>query len=188
MTDKKKKDDWRNFDGFFNFDDMDEEFDAIRQYMDKILEGMVSGEMGMSDMKPFVYGFSVKVGPDGQPHIERFGNTHYDAEVEPDVMDGIEPKDDAGAREPLTDILENGDSVSVTIEIPGVEKKDISLEVVGETLVISVNTPERRYFKEVGLPHPVDPDSAKATYNNGVLDIVLKKVAKERKSTKIKVE
>jgi HSP20 family protein len=54
-----------------------------------------------------------------------------------------------------------------------VQKKDIELSVVGQTLRIKVDSAERRYFKEVHVPAHVDPDSTKATYNNGVLDITL---------------
>jgi HSP20 family protein len=77
--------------------------------------------------------------------------------------------------------------VSITVEIPGVEKNDIDLSVVGQTLKIKVDSAERRYFKEVQLPAHVDPGSTKATYNNGVLDITLCKSGRGQEK-KIRIE
>jgi HSP20 family protein len=37
----------------------------------------------------------------------------------------------------------------------------------------------RKYYKEVSMPQPVDPKVAKATYKNGVLEVVLTKKTKE---------
>jgi HSP20 family protein len=40
-------------------------------------------------------------------------------------------------------------------------------------VVISVDTESRKYFKELELPGVVDPQGAKSTYNNGILEITL---------------
>ena len=42
-------------------------------------------------------------------------------------------------------------------------------------MVIAVDSTKRRYYKDIALPAKVDPDSAKATYKNGILEITLKK-------------
>jgi HSP20 family protein len=190
MKKRKKDDDWRKeFDRFFDMNEMDHEFESMRRYMDKILESMMHGEIDTKRINPFVYGFSMRVGPDGQPHIQRFGNTTLDKPVvDSESVETDEGRETIGDREPLTDVIESENSISITVEIPGVEKNDVNLEVVNDILVINVDTPNRRYFKEVELPTAVDPSSAKATYNNGVLDITLVKTAKDRKGTKIVVE
>ncbi|MDX1534375.1 MAG: Hsp20/alpha crystallin family protein, partial [Thermoplasmata archaeon] len=82
-------------------------------------------------------------------------------------------------REPMTDVMDRGDTVSVTVELPGVEKEDIDLRTTPERLTIKVDTEERQYHKEVDLDAPVDPKSVRATYKNGVLDILLKKTSKD---------
>ncbi|NIU84741.1 MAG: Hsp20 family protein, partial [Candidatus Korarchaeota archaeon] len=46
-------------------------------------------------------------------------------------------------------------------------------------LTITVDSEIRKYYKEVNLPEPVDPKVAKATYKNGVLEVVLTKKTKE---------
>ena len=78
--------------------------------------------------------------------------------------------------------------VKVIAEVPGVDKNDINLNASERKLIISVDTPQRKYYKEVDLPTEVDPQSAKATYKNGVLEVVLKKVGKGEKGVKIKIE
>ncbi len=130
---------------------------------------------------PIVYGYSIRVGPDGKPIVREFGNIRPSAK--PEIVELSE------AREPLVDVFEEDDSVKVIAEVPGVEKKDINLNASEEKLIISVDTPQRKYYKEVDLPAKVDPKSATASYKNGVLEVTLKKVgAKEGGGVRIKVE
>ena len=82
-------------------------------------------------------------------------------------------------REPLSDIIEGDEEVSVTVEIPGVEKEDIDLNVTEDSLDIRVNSAKRKYHKLLDLPCDVKPKTTKATYKNGILDVVIKR--KERK-------
>ena len=72
-------------------------------------------------------------------------------------------------------------------EVPGVEKKDIDLEVTENTLTIKVDKDKRKYYKEVELPCEVDADSAKASYQNGILDIELKKSKPRKKGKKVSI-
>ena len=92
------------------------------------------------------------------------------------------------AREPLVDVYEEKDVVKVVAEVPGVEKKDINLNATEDRLIISVDTPQRKYYKEVDLPAKVDPKSAKASYKNGVLEVVLNKAGEGRKGFKVQIE
>jgi len=129
---------------------------------------------------PIVYGYSIRIGPDGKPIIREFGNIRPGRE--PEIVELSE------AREPLVDVYEEEDVVKVIAEVPGVEKKDINLNASERKLIISVDTPQRKYYKEVDLPVEVDPQSAKATYRNGVLEVVLKKVGKGESGVKVKIE
>jgi len=69
-----------------------------------------------------------------------------------------------------------------------VDKKDIDLEITENTLTIKVDKDKRKYYKEVELPCEVDANSAKASYQNGVLDIELKKAKPKKKGKKISIE
>lgn len=132
---------------------------------------------------PFVYGYSVTVGPDGKPKVTEFGNFKAQTQLGKPQMDVKEE------REPLTDVIDGETEVRVIIELPGVDKKDIKLSGTDKKLTISVETPERKYFKEVELPAKVNVNKAKSTYTNGVLDITVPKKKQEKsKSRQIKIE
>jgi HSP20 family protein len=144
--------------------------DDIREMWDEMLDLMNNGQPG----KSVIHGFKVQFGPDGKPHIEDFGNKpKRSAKGEFAASDEMEP---------LTDIIEGDDSVSITVEIPGVERDDVDLTATDDTLEITVDTPTRKYHKVIDLPCCVKAKSTKATYKNGVLDIVLDKKEKKKDS------
>lgn len=173
------------FDDFFEFGDIDREFDRMREFMDRISRRAARGELGTDEQGPYVYGFSMRVGPDGKPNIQEFGNTRPPKRIE----SGEPEKYEIAEREPLTDVIECEDSISITLEIPGVEKEDIELTVEEDKVAINVDTAARRYFKEIPLKVKVDPKTSKATYKNGVLDIILKKTPqKDKKGKKVTIE
>lgn len=162
------------FGGFFL--DFDEDFRRIGEEMERMMrEAQKSGRFEQNS--PFVYGFSMRVGPDGKPVVNEFGN----------VPRGKGEK--LEEREPLVDVIDKDREVSVIVELPGVDKQDIKLEAKGETLSVKVDAKGRKYSKEIPLPAKVKPDSAKATYKNGVLEVTLQKLAPAvEKKREIKVE
>jgi HSP20 family protein len=173
------------FDDFFDFGDIDREFERMREFMDRITKRAMRGELGDSEQGPYVYGFSMRLGPEGKPHIEEFGNTKPPRRLE----GGENEKVEIAEREPLTDVIECDDSISITLEIPGVNKDEIELRVEEDKVSINVDTSERKYFKEIPLKARVDPKTSKATYKNGVLDIILKKLqTKSLKGKKVKID
>ncbi|MGN0097906.1 MAG: Hsp20/alpha crystallin family protein, partial [Candidatus Methanomethylophilaceae archaeon] len=87
----------------------------------------------------------------------------------------------------FTDVTQEGDLVRAVAEIPGISKKDISLECTGNVLSISVDTPGKQFTKDLALPCKVDVDSAKAEYNNGLLEVTMK-VAGQTKGKTISIE
>lgn len=142
--------------------------------------------MGTDPSKSFVSGFSVKVGPDGKPTFNTFGNK---PQVRPNVAGGKGiPQVVADEREPLTDVIEDVKQVAITMELPGVDKKDINMHMTDDELEISVDNEARKYHKRVRLPAKVDPKTTKATYTNGVLDVTVQKRAAGKAGMKISVE
>jgi HSP20 family molecular chaperone IbpA len=64
-----------------------------------------------------------------------------------------------------------------TIDMPGVQKKDIEISVEPNSISVRAeNGGSRRYNYSRKFRPTVDVDSAKATFTNGVLDITLNKV------------
>ena len=106
----------------------------------------------------------------------------------------------------FVDVRDVDDSIIVTADMPGVEKEDVNITVSDDTLEISTESREevseekdeegfvRRerhytgYYRRVPLPGPVDDSNAKATLNNGVLEITLPKSEREESKNKINVE
>lgn len=126
----------------------------------KLPDGSTVKEFG-----PFVYGYSMKIGPDGKPEINKFGNLKKS-------LTGPEVREE---REPLVDIVETAAEVRVVVELPGVEKTDVKLHGTEDSLTISVDTPQYKYYKDVELPVKVMIKKAASTYKNGVLEVVIPK-------------
>jgi HSP20 family protein len=153
---------------------MDEELKSFTEKVPKeyVKERKLPDGSTVKELGPFVYGYSMKIGPDGKPDIQEFGNIKKGLEGTPQVKD---------EREPLVDIMETIDDVHVVAELPGVEKTDIKLHGTEDSLTVSVDTPQYKYFKEVELPVKVRVKEANSRYKNGVLEVVLPK-AKPSKS------
>ena len=141
----------------------------------KLPDGSTTREWG-----PFVYGYSMTIGPDGKPKIREFGNVK--PSLKPEAFGLTRPSLDLKEeREPLVDVISADGEIKVVAELPGVEKEDIKLHGTESTLAISVDTTKRRYFKEVELPTKIDPKKAKTTYKNGVLEITIPKIKEKKK-------
>ena len=138
---------------FFDIDDVFEEFKG---------NGSESG--------PFFYGYTMTVGPDGKPVVQEYGN----------AKPGLAPASDT--REPLVDTIvdEKEKVVKLIAEMPGVEKSDVKIVVENKTVNLSAEHDGKKYHAKVPVEHKVDENSAKASYKNGVLQIVFK-LAKEEK-------
>ena len=158
---KKRSSPWFNL--FEEFDNLDKMFDEMMRH------AFEPFAKGTKEYKPYVYGFSVSVGPEGKPVLREFGNVQRDR-LGPKIKE---------EREPLVDILEEDQDVVVVAELPGVEKKDIKLRATHVRLTVSVDTRNRKYYKELDFPVRVYPRSASAVYKNGVLEVRLRKTAEK---------
>ncbi|MFC6905085.1 Hsp20/alpha crystallin family protein [Halalkalicoccus tibetensis] len=93
-----------------------------------------------------------------------------------DVMgDGVEVSDAGFGSDTHVDIHETDEEVRVIADMPGVAKDDIGLTCDGKALTISAENDRRAYDERVSLPGRVDEHSARATYNNGVLEVRLER-------------
>ncbi len=177
---------WPFFRGWLS-EDFNEIFGEMEEIMEKEFREMTKQapdglirEKTMPDGRkvkqwgPFVYGYSVTIGPDGKPQIKEFGN------VKPGTQMGRPKIEVKEQREPLVDILETNREVKVVAELPGVDKKDIKLYGTERSITVSVDTPQRKYHKEIQLPTKVDPKMAKSAYKNGVLEITIPRKQEEK--------
>ena len=103
-------------------------------------------------------------------------------------------------------VSETDKEIRVTAELPGVTEKDIDVSLDGDLLTIrgekkfeqrkggekeNYHFVERSYGtfqRSLRLPFPVDPGQVAASFENGVLTIVLPKTAQQERNRKIQVQ
>ena len=76
--------------------------------------------------------------------------------------------------------------ITATFDMPGVEKKDIDLNVDVNTVSVKAKNDDREYSYSQDFTFSLNPEEVKATFNNGVLDIKIQK-AEESKGMKIDI-
>jgi HSP20 family protein len=95
---------------------------------------------------------------------------------------------------PLADVEEADDAYLVEVELPGIAKGDVSIEIAGRRLTVSGERKEKervgilrrrtrstgRFYYEVLLPGEVDDSGVEAYLEEGVLTVRVPKAASER--------
>jgi len=102
-------------------------------------------------------------------------------------------------------LAETDTTFIITCDIPGIEKSQIQVKLLSQTsLNIKINVDKNKIEEEnvtyilkerkdeprertIILPSSVSPEDAKATFNNGVMEIILTKAQKEE-ATEISIE
>ena len=133
------------------------EYDRLLQRLSRAfdLEGL-EGAGG-----PVCYGYTLTVGPDGRPVVREYGNAR------PSTLPGTQ-----GRQPPVDTIVdEKNGGVKLVAEMPGVEKGDIKIVAQDEHVEIKAERGDKKYAARVPLDGPVDRDSARASYKNGILEI-----------------
>ena len=89
-------------------------------------------------------------------------------------------------REPLTDTFEDKEHVKLYVELPGVEKDDIQLNITDTQAEIKA----KNFCKTIDLPTKnIEFDKATANYKNGVLEVIIpKKKTVSQEKTTIEIE
>ncbi|MCX8052327.1 MAG: Hsp20/alpha crystallin family protein [Armatimonadetes bacterium] len=104
---------------------------------------------------------------------------------------------------PEVDLRETDKEFIFSATLPGMEKEDIDIDVTADRITISgerkaeEERPDECYHirqqsygafnVSYGLPAEIKPDQVKATYKNGVLEVVMPK-AEVREAKKVKIE
>ena len=149
----------------FGMDEFDNLFRRMtRPFMD--IDDIWDELKASSNLQTFgpYYGYTVTIGPDGKPVVREYGN----------VRPGLLPTSET--REPFVDVLVDDKEkvLRIVAEMPGVEKKDIKIEVVGRTVNLDAEHGDKKYHAKVPIKQKVDEDSVKATYSNGILEVRFK--------------
>ena len=99
---------------------------------------------------------------------------------------------------PSVDVEDRGKDFCVTVDLPGFSKEDVNIEVGEASLLIHAKKSQaeeeeqknyvrrermaQKFYRRIDFPEKIMTDDAKASLNNGVLEIILPK--KEPKETK----
>lgn len=142
--------------------------------MENIMERMMERVMGRGFLRPFHW-------EGGWPELRT-------------AFEGLSPK---------VDVIDRDAEVVVRAQVPGVDKKDLEVNVAENLLTIKGTTSHEeteekgdfhrremswgRFSRTVELPAEVDDTKAKATLKDGVLELVLPKAATSRRRS-IKVQ
>lgn len=120
-----------------------------------------------------------------------------------DVLSSIQTKtEDFGKKlsdyktelqKPLTDVIETGNGLIVKMDLPGVKKEDIDLQMAEDQIIIKAifeeKSEEVKYLQKershgktirtLTLPFSIDVEKVKADFDNSILTIKLPKIEKE---------
>lgn len=108
-----------------------------------------------------------------------------------------------GAWSPAIDVYDSKDNVMVKADVPGMKKDELDVSIHGDTLIMKGEKKQEKETKDkdfvrierlhgsfnrtIRLPSEVDATKVKATYENGVLELVLPK-REESKPKQIQIE
>jgi HSP20 family molecular chaperone IbpA len=153
------------FKGFGSFDDMFSDFDALKE---KVKAGELEGDWSFEPIeRPGVKGFIARgffstPGLIERPPLDR----------PTDILPPLKPS----IREPLYDISVGEDRLTLFIELPGVEEKDIQLESEdGKLKLVAGN-----FQTEIDLSSWVtDTEKRETNYKNGILTLTIPKTKQE---------
>ena len=101
---------------------------------------------------------------------------------------------------PTTDVSETDSAIVVSVELPGIDEKDVEVTVSEDRLTIKgekkaqKEEKEKNYYRmersygafrrAIALPDEADADNADATFDKGVLTITIPKTEKAKEAVK----
>lgn len=102
------------------------------------------------------------------------------------------------------DIIDEGNQLRVKMDVPGIKKNEIDLNVAENSIEISAGHKEDKeekkknflrkersevsYYRTLPLPEKVHPSKAKAKLTDGVLDVILPKITPTAKPKKQSIQ
>jgi HSP20 family protein len=112
---------------------------------------------------------------------------------------------EGGEWSPPVDVVDKKDNIIVKAELPGIDKNDVKISISENALTIRGERKKEKetkkedyyccerafgsYSRTIALPVEVDKTKAKASYKNGILEIILPKIEEVKpKEIEIKPE
>ncbi len=144
--------------------------DMIRKSMEN------QGLKGPNINGPFVFGFNMNLDKDGKVRFNPIGNIK---QKQPEAQDvDIKPEMEISeSRDPVIDVFNEKEYVTIIAEMPGVSREEIKMEFEEDSLILSAKNDEtqKNYYSKVKLPSKINSKEAKARFTNGILELKIKK-------------
>jgi len=137
-----------------------------------------------------------------QEEMERAFSSFYESPNR--KMIGTDKGKELAVRRPMSDLIETDKEIIAKIELPGIEKKDVHLNINENSIEIKAEQKkenkiekkgffrqERSYsqfYRVLPLPAEVDPNKARAKMENGLLEIVIPKIGRTSKGKIIEIK
>src|SRR6476620_12791260 len=168
----------KEMNGMFNIFNDISTANALKELIREYENSEEDNEIGTG---PIVYGYSMTIGPDGEPHIREFRIGKSSASVNKNIGQFIgdeigKPPQISTERESKSVVTTTDNEVKVVLEIPGINEEDIKINTYGNKIEIkTAGTSHRKYYKIVNLPPEADAKTARFTYNNDILEVIIDK-------------
>ena len=160
---KASEDKSKRRDSFNNIDEniLEKFFEEVQRMFESpdfkdMIEAMFRG--GFDPNSRFILDYKMNTDVVGKPQTRYYGNFPKKPLTRAQTF--------SNEQEVPLDVIEGKDAVSITVEIPGVEKEDIESTVTDKILKINVNSPMHKYHKSINLPCHVKEKSIKTGEKN----------------------
>ncbi len=145
--------------------------ESMAKMFNKIVNDIIQNASTNSD-EPLMYGINIRFSKEGFPIIENFENISTNNV-------GVPARTD-----PLVDVIDAKDEVSVIIEARDIDPSWISLTCVPKCLTVKITDNNASDVMNIDLPAQVNPKSAAATFCNGILEVTIRKVNEAKANSK----
>src|SRR5215831_19595063 len=132
------------------------------------------------DFSSFVYGYSMTIEYNEKPRIRKIRNEGVgNGGGKRKVHKYNRPHITTSERESLAEVNIYDKEVKVVLEMPGASKDNIEIQAYKNSVEILSDHPQRRY-QVIKIPQVADIKTIRATYKNGILEIVFNKKEKPK--------
>jgi HSP20 family protein len=169
-----------------DFTDFEEEMqeeieDAFTDISDRgpkelIEDYQILEDVGVREFSSFVYGYSMTIEYDDKPSIRKIRNEGVGngGGKRQGVHKYNRPHITTSERESLAEVNIYDKEVKVVLEMLGASKDNIEIQAYKNSVEILSDHPQRRY-QVIKIPQVADIKTIRATYKNGILEIVFNK-------------
>lgn len=120
------------------------------------------------------------------------------------LFDAMNSESDTKFYQPMSEVRENANEYKVSVQLPGIKKEDINIELNNNTLTISaeskfedIKDEEKlhysqiaygKFHKTIEFAKDIDSENSTCDYSDGVLRITLKKHEEKKETKKLEIK